>query len=165
MDKERYIAEGRDKKIKEIISKGKIEENKSLEDLNYRLIQEYEVPSWINVESFKEKEKIEENYGKGMRKKANINYKDEVDEDEFAEEGSDDNQSGKISKTKNEETLLSKKRRNDVDDSKSSDANFDEEDFNDYSNSVIYKNGKARNMKMRINLNSDSVLISGKKII
>ena len=50
MDKERYIAEGRDKKIKEIISKGKIEENKSLEDLNYRLIQEYEVPSWINVE-------------------------------------------------------------------------------------------------------------------
>lgn len=112
MDRKRYEEEGKEKKLKEIFLKSKIEENKKTEEVNYRLIQEYECPNWIHVDTFETKEDEDEiKYGKGMRKKANINYKD--DNDDIDEESGEDSFLRKRKRDKNEDNYSSKKNRMD----------------------------------------------------
>ena len=57
MDQERYIQEGKDARLREIYEYMQIEHQKkgipipNIQNINYRLIQEFEVPEWIKKNS------------------------------------------------------------------------------------------------------------------
>jgi hypothetical protein len=57
-------------------------------------MKDYEVPDWIRVKRIDEKEVMMKDFGKGMRIKAKVNYKDDFDDDQldeiFDEEESDE---------------------------------------------------------------------------
>ena len=84
MDKERYINEKKEERLEEIKSKLDLNEEQ-LKNINYRLLQEYEVPEWVKIskENEKEYDKIEEVEigGKEMRVRKHVNYKDDYDDD------------------------------------------------------------------------------------
>jgi superfamily II DNA/RNA helicase len=84
MDKERYLREKKDEKLKEIKDKLDLNEEQ-LKTINYRLLQEFEVPEWVKIskENEKEYDKIEEVEigGKEMRVRKLVNYKDDYDDD------------------------------------------------------------------------------------
>jgi hypothetical protein len=184
LDKKRYEEEGKEAKLKEILLKSKNEENKKKEQINYRLIQDYECPTWIHGEDFHKEEEEEIRYGKGMRKKANINYKDDNEDFENDNENDSDedsllkkrkrdnnnNNNNSNSNSKFDNDFLLKKRRIDVGDdinSKSSLMNNDNDneydDVYENSNSIIVRNNKnSTSTKMRINLESNSIHKSGK---
>jgi ATP-dependent helicase STH1/SNF2 len=85
MDKERYESENRDEKIKEIMERIIFPDNMNLKTINYRLMKDYEVPDWIRVKKIDEKEEMMKDFGKGMRIKAKVNYKDDFDDDQLDE--------------------------------------------------------------------------------
>ena len=76
------------------------------EHINYRLIQEYEVPEWIRQEIPSNDNQIETTVdinGKSMRLKAKVNYNDDVDDD-FSYFSSDQEE-------ENKDEMLTKKRK------------------------------------------------------
>lgn len=160
MDKERYELENREGKIKEIMEKMKFDPENPLLNINYRLTQEYEVPNWIHVETLDHKDGEMKEYGKGMRSKQRINYRDDIDEFDD-EENSEINR--KRRRAKNVDIQTPKKRRIDdeSEEDRSSYINLDDEDYNEVSRSTSFKKMKFSNTKMRINLNSNSNLKIG----
>lgn len=47
MDRQRYIEENKEEKMKEILSKLDKKANINPNNINYRLMQEWEVPEWV----------------------------------------------------------------------------------------------------------------------
>ena len=163
MDEERYIKEKRDERLKEI--KEKLDLNdEQIKTVNYRLLQEYEVPKWVKIskETEKEFDKIEEVEigGKEMRVRKHVNYKDDYDDDFFDESIS-------------EKSILHKKRKKDV--SESGIDSYDMENrsnkkkkFGSDSNSMRqssqvdlsnYGDERSRNNNVNINLGTNKVQI------
>ena len=94
MDQERYINEKKDERLNEIKNKLNLNEEQ-LKTINYRLLQEFEVPEWVKISKDNEKdyEKIEEVEigGKEMRVRKHVNYKDDYDDnDDFLEDSISD---------------------------------------------------------------------------
>ena len=84
MDCERYKLEDRHARLAEIREHKPNKKDTPDERINYRLVQEWEMPQWI-VKSVKE-DPIEEDptlYGLGKRKRGDVNYKDELSEAQF----------------------------------------------------------------------------------
>jgi len=100
MDLERYTLEKKDEKLKEIAEKLKLA---SLpQNLNYRLMQEYEVPEWVT--HVQNEEKKTEEIGKRVTKR--INYaEDEADRalEEILEESDSSFERNKLKRKKVEE--------------------------------------------------------------
>ena len=86
MDRERYIKEKRDERLKEIKEKLGLNDEQ-MKNVNYRLLQEYEVPDWVKITKEKEKEidRVEhvEIGGKEMRVRKHVNYCEDYDGDFF----------------------------------------------------------------------------------
>ena len=86
MDQERYKREKRDERLKEIKEKLNLNDEQ-MKNVNYRLLQEYEVPDWVKIPKEKEREidKIEhvEIGGKEMRLRKPVNYCEDYDADFF----------------------------------------------------------------------------------
>ena len=84
MDKERYIREKKDERLKEIQEKLGLTDEQ-MKNINYRLLQEYEVPEWVKISKEKEKEaeRVEhvEIGGKEMRVRKHVNYCEDYDGD------------------------------------------------------------------------------------
>ena len=84
MDQERYKREKRDEKLKEIKEKLNLNDEQ-IKNVNYRLLQEYEVPDWVKITNEKEKEidKVDhvEIGGKDMRVRKPVNYREDYDGD------------------------------------------------------------------------------------
>ena len=78
MDADRYVAENRDARIQEIREKKPHLANVPAEKINYRLIQEWELPEWIDAAE-KEEEKDETKILLGKRKRNEVNYKETSD--------------------------------------------------------------------------------------
>ena len=99
MDKERYINENKNEKLLEIKNKLNLNDEQ-MKNVNYRLLQEYEVPDWVKISKEDEQEysKTEEVEigGKEMRVRKHVNYKDDY-EDGFLDDSS--------------ESILQKKRK------------------------------------------------------
>ena len=144
MDRERYKEEKKDEKIEEI--KMKLKENGLSDDvknINYRLMQFYEVPEWVKINK-EEKEKIEEVEigGKDMRVRKVVNYRVDYDEEEFESES---------------ESLLKKKK-------KSSSSNFDSSEGSNINyKKKLKKHGSKNNSSYNNEDKSES--ISGINIV
>ena len=163
MDKERYIKEKKDERLKEIKKKLNLNEEQ-IKTVNYRLLQEFEVPEWVKIskENEKEYDKIEEVEigGKEMRVRKHVNYKDDYDDDFF-----DDSIS--------ERSNLHKKRKKDnsvsgIDSYEMENRSNKKKKFGSESNSVRqssqvdlsnYGDERSRNNNVNINLGSNKVQI------
>ncbi len=170
MDKERYERENREVRLKEIYEKLHLDSEIPPQNINYRLVQEYEVPEWIHVATLDTKDNEMKEYGKGMRSKQRINYRD--DEDEFDNESEDSDSELKKKRRRGraprEESNLqsNKKRKLDDDDevsqSLNSHINLEDDEYVEVSKSYSTQNNKPSNTKMRIKLNSNPNLRIGK---
>ena len=163
MDEERYVNEKREERLNEIKEKLNLNEEQ-LKSVNYRLLQEFEVPEWVKIskENEKEYDKIEEVEigGKEMRVRKHVNYKDDYDDDFF-----DD--------TISEKSNLNKKRKKDI-----SESGIDSYDIENQSNKKKkygsetnsmrqssqvdlsnYGDERSRNNNANINLGSNKVQI------
>ena len=66
----------------------------NMNNLNYRLMQEWEVPEWIKIKP-EDPNKIVEEFGMGKRQRKQVNYNDEISEGQWLkiiENGGDINQ-------------------------------------------------------------------------
>jgi len=92
MDQQRYREEKKDEKLREIMHRtGKKHEN--IDQINYRLMQEWEVPEWVKVN--KPEDNLMEDYGLGKRQRKQVNYFEEFTDNQFAkiiESGKDVNE-------------------------------------------------------------------------
>lgn len=80
MDADRYKRENRDERIKLIKSKKPTKANLADEKINYRLVQTWEVPEWIQESVADEEVNPLQEYGLGKRKRNEVNYKEEFSE-------------------------------------------------------------------------------------
>ena len=164
MDKERYIKEKKDERLKEIKKTLNLNDEQ-IKAINYRLLQEFEVPEWVKIskENEKEYDKIEEVEigGKEMRVRKHVNYKDDYDDDFF-----DDSIS--------ERSNLHKKRKKDnnsisgIDSFEMENRSNKKKKFGSESNSIRqssqvdlsnYGDERSRNNNVNINLGSNKVQI------
>ncbi len=90
MDQERYLLESREARLREIqeywqgehLKKGVAMPN--LQNVNYRLIQEFEVPEWIKKNSKPEDpDKFIQEFGAGKRQRKTVNYSEEFSEGQW----------------------------------------------------------------------------------
>ena len=79
MDEERYIRENRADRIALIKEKKPHKVNLPDEKINYRLIQDWEVPQWIHA-SVVEEEKVDPLAPLGKRNRKDVNYKEQVND-------------------------------------------------------------------------------------
>ena len=87
MDKERYINENKENRMKEIKEKSGLSEEQ-MKNVNYRLLQDFEIPDWIKISKEDDKEeKIEEVEigGKEMRVRKHVNYREDFYDQEIDE--------------------------------------------------------------------------------
>jgi superfamily II DNA/RNA helicase len=164
MDQERYEREKKDERLNEIKNKLDLTEEQ-LKSVNYRLLQEFEVPEWVKISKDNDKdfEKIEEVEigGKEMRVRKHVNYKDDFDDD-FLDD------------TISDRSILHKKRKKDnisisgVDSFDMDNRSNKKRKFGSDSNSLRqssqvdlsnYGDEKSRNNNVNINLGSNRVQI------
>ena len=159
MDQERYIREKKQERLDFLQKKLELNDEQ-IKNINYRLLQDFEVPEWVKITKEKEKEfdKIEEVEigGKEMRVRKHVNYRDDFDDD-FLEE------------TYSDKSLLQKKRKkeNSVSgiDSYDMDSRSNKKKKNGsdtYSQKCDYSNfgdEKSRNKNLGANLGNNKVKI------
>ena len=80
MDQERYAFEGKQERLDEIKEKMPQWANRADDKINYRLVQEWEVPEWIDVRKEEEKQKSLQNAELGKRKRNEVYYSDIISE-------------------------------------------------------------------------------------
>ena len=80
MDQERYGYEERGERLAEIREKMPKVAHRSDEKINYRLVQEWEVPAWIDVKKEEEKQKSLAGVELGKRKRNEVYYSDIISE-------------------------------------------------------------------------------------
>ena len=90
MDQERYIQEDKDSRLREIFDYWQNEQQKkgipipNLQNMNYRLIQEFEVPEWIKKNTKPEDpDKFIQEFGAGKRQRKTVNYSEELSEGQW----------------------------------------------------------------------------------
>lgn len=66
MDADRYIEEGKEQIMREIMEKADKKKPTSINNVNYRLMQEWEVPEWIKIKP-EDPNKNADDYGMGKR--------------------------------------------------------------------------------------------------
>ena len=107
MDQERYKREKRDERLQEIKTKLNLNDEQ-MKNVNYRLLQEYEVPDWVKITKEKEKDidKLDhvEIGGKDMRVRKPVNYREDYDMD-FNDASISDEKSFMHKKRKKENSL------------------------------------------------------------
>ena len=107
MDQERYKREKRDERLQEIKTKLNLNDEQ-IKNVNYRLLQEYEVPDWVKITKEKEKDidKLDhvEIGGKDMRVRKPVNYREDYDMD-FNDASISDEKSFMHKKRKKENSL------------------------------------------------------------
>ena len=164
MDQERYELENRDERVKEIIRRMPHPAAIDPANINYRLMQDWEVPEWIKTKP-EDPNKLIEEFGHGKRLRKQVNYNDELPESQWLkiiEQGGDPSdevdrirkrkQGGKtglkqddLSIGSDEESGLSKRRKLDIyqDD-------LPEEDDDDLEESEeSFKDGQKRKAKAK----------------
>lgn len=166
MDKERYIRENKEEKLKEIKEKMNYDDE-IMKTINYRLIQEYEVPEWVKFSKKDEEEKIEEEdiCGKGMRVRHKVNYRVDFDED-FDSDSEEEIKSIRKKRKRDKEvnsnydnssvSYSRKKAKNDNSDNDYSN-NLSQIDLNDMKSSSNSNNGGFNN-KVKIQLGDDNII-------
>lgn len=90
LDQERYIVEGRDRRVQEIFNFMEKEHAKrgvpmphiNPANINYRLTQDWEVPDWIRTKP-EDPDKLVIDFGSGKRQRKQINYNEEFSEAQF----------------------------------------------------------------------------------
>ena len=82
MDQERYVRENKAARIALIKEKKPQKANLPDEKINYRLIQDWEVPQWIHA-SVVEEVKEDPLAILGKRKRAEVNYKEQVSDSQY----------------------------------------------------------------------------------
>ena len=82
MDEERYGREDKAERIKMIRERKPQKAHLPDEKINYRLIQEWEVPEWI-TKSVQEEKKEDPFANLGKRNRKEVNYKEQVSESQF----------------------------------------------------------------------------------
>ena len=97
-------------------SRGKMYENDKLEIRSsmYRLTQDEEVPFWIKQKPVDQDESLTKEYGRGNRMKKNINYVDELTDNQWMrmlEEGIDIDEVFMFMYSSSNNTLIRKKRK------------------------------------------------------
>ena len=163
MDQARYIREKKDERLNEIKNKLDLTPEQ-LKTINYRLLQEFEVPEWVKISKDKEEdyEKIEEVEigGKEMRVRKPVNYKDDYDDELFEDTISD-------------RSILHKKRKKEnslsgIDSFEIESRSNKKKKFGSDSNSLKqssqvdlsnYGDERSRNNNVSINLGSNKVQI------
>ena len=84
MDQERYKREKKEERLKEIQEKMGLTDEQ-MKTVNYRLLQEYEVPDWVKLTKEKEKKKKKIDHveigGKEMRIRKHVNYCEDYEGD------------------------------------------------------------------------------------
>ena len=78
MDDEMGIREGKEEKLKEILARNP--DIKNIDKINYRLIQEWEVPAWIKIKPVDKEEEEMDIINLGKRQRTNLNYVDNLTE-------------------------------------------------------------------------------------
>ena len=163
MDQERYLNEKKDERLNEIKNKLNLNDEQ-LKSINYRLLQEYEVPEWVKIpkENEKEFEKIEEVEigGKEMRIRKHVNYKDDYDDDIFEDSISDKSNLNKKRKKENSVSgidSLDMENRSNKKKKFGSDSNSMRQNSQfEFSN---FGDERSRNNNVNINLGSNKVQI------
>jgi ATP-dependent helicase STH1/SNF2 len=174
MDAERYQRENKDQKLREIFPQTSLDH--TIKHINYRLLQDYEVPEWvrIKVNEDNEQDRLKE-YGKGMRIKQKVNYKVDIDDYKFEKLLEEDyyNSSNETSSRKTRkrkpvqkiETINSKKRKINNEDSVNNEFICEDSESNSVSvsqnKSSSNKNGRlmaTNKMKIQINTNTMSII-------
>ncbi len=165
MDKERYIKENKEQKLKEIKEKMNYDDE-IMKTINYRLIQDYEVPEWVKFSKKDEEEKIEEEdiCGKGMRVRHKVNYRVDFDED-FDSDSEEEIKSVRKKRKRDKEvnsnydnssvSYSRKKAKNDNSDNDYSN-NLSQIDLNDMKSSSNSNGGF--NNKVKIQLGDDNII-------
>ena len=178
MDEERYVLENREEKLNEIKTKLNLD-NEAIKQVNYRLLQDYEVPDWVKISKEEQYDKIEyENGEKNMRIRKQVNYKDDYDDD-FNSDSDEDSKSLKKKRKRNESSSNydssegsnshRRKFRKDFQSSESLSHNFesqsniilDDENNNDenFSGSSGINNNNINKVKISLDNNSGSNII------
>lgn len=131
MDRKRYIAEAKEARLQHIKEKMN-HDDKTMKNVNYRLIQEFEVPEWVKCSNNKEEEansnivgaNNEEGVmrGKGMRIHPNVNYREYFEDESNSD--ADSNNNSRMLRKKKKRNHSSRSSRHDGD---SSDNNYDEQ--------------------------------------
>jgi hypothetical protein len=169
MDQERYVLEGKEARLQEIYEYWQNDHNKkslpfpNLQNVNYRLIQEYEVPEWIKKNSKAEEPKEIEELGAGKRQRKTVNYNEEFSEGQWLkiiEQGGDPQaEADKIRKRREMgelgEGMTGKRRKlNDatgfVEEEDDYDVEDGDEDEEDYEYSSKPKQAKAGSTKISL---------------
>ena len=94
IDQERYIVEGRDARVQEIIDRVPEKRYVNPANINYRLLQDWEVPDWIRTTK-PEDPSLQQELGLGKRKRNQVNYNDEISEGQWLkiiDQGGDPNE-------------------------------------------------------------------------
>jgi len=102
MDQERYVREDRSARIALIKERKPQKASLPDEKINYRLIQDWEVPEWIH-KSVVEEEKVDPFLSLGKRKRAEVNYKEQVSDSQYfkmIENGLDPNSESDLKKAR-----------------------------------------------------------------
>mmetsp|Transcript_27928 Transcript_27928/g.26967 ORF Transcript_27928/g.26967 Transcript_27928/m.26967 type:complete len:273 (+) Transcript_27928:2794-3612(+) len=130
MDQERYLQEGREEKLEEILEKSKRQLN--LNNVNYRLMQEWEVPYWVKQKP-ENPDKLALEYGLGKRQRKQVNYNDEMSDRQWlsmiesgVEEG--DKKKKKKQASKEDSDTMSKGRRLDPEKNWEEEYGYEEEE-------------------------------------
>ena len=109
MDQERYIREDRDARLREIQQRNP---QANLANVNYRLMQEWEVPEWIRAKP-EDKVALDE-FGLGKRQRKQVNYSDEIPESQWVrifEQGGDPQEEAERLRKKRAEGDSEKRRK------------------------------------------------------
>lgn len=169
MDQERYLLEGKDARLQEIYEYWQNDHNKkslpfpNLQNVNYRLIQEYEVPEWIKKNSKAEDPKEVEELGAGKRQRKTVNYNEEFSEGQWLkiiEQGGDPQAEAEKIRKRREmgeigEGMTGKRRKlNDATGFVEEEDDYDDEDGDedeeDYEYSFKQKQAKAGSTKITL---------------
>lgn len=89
MDNERYILEKKDEVLEEIMKKTLVPHPKHI---NYRLMQDFEVPEWVKIRKQDLEEDSNKEYGQGKRERKTVIYNDDMTESQwtkYVEDGKD----------------------------------------------------------------------------
>ncbi len=81
MDNERYEAEQFEERKK--LVQAKLGQQKFAANFNYRLIQDFEVPEWIQQSAKEQPVETLDEYGLGKRKRADVTYKEQLSENQW----------------------------------------------------------------------------------
>lgn len=83
IDQDRYKEERKDERIEEIRRRYEKEGKQfNMNNVNYRLLQDWEVPEWIKVKP-DDPNKLVEEFGMGKRQRKQINYNDEMSDGQW----------------------------------------------------------------------------------